>query len=55
MFLHNIYQKILLRPGPLTGFVLAVRTDCILNGLRIHVSLHKLSTRLDYLAKLYRH
>ena len=37
MFLHNICQKILLHPGPLTGFVLAVCTDCILNGLQMCV------------------
>ena len=48
MFLHNIYEKILSRPGPLTEFVLAVSTDCIFKGLRIHVCLYKLSTGLNY-------
>ena len=28
VFLHNIYEKILLHPGPLTGFVSDGRTDC---------------------------
>ena len=39
MFIHNIYEKTLMQPGPLTGFVLAVRvrTDCILKGLRMYV------------------
>ena len=37
MLLHNIYEKILLHVSPLTGFVLAVLTDCILNGLRMYV------------------
>ena len=30
MLLHNIYEKILLHLGPLTGFVLVVHTDYIL-------------------------
>ena len=29
MFLHNIFTKILLHPGPSNGFVLAVHTDCV--------------------------
>ena len=36
-FMHNIYEKTLLHPGPLTGFVLAVRTDCILKWLQMYV------------------
>ena len=36
MLLHHIYEKILLHLGPLTGFVSAVCTDCILKGLRVY-------------------
>ena len=36
-FIHNIYEKTLLHPGPLAGFVLAVCTNCILKGLRMYV------------------
>ena len=34
MLLHNIYDKIILHLGPLTGFVSAMRTDRILKGLQ---------------------
>ena len=37
MLPHNIYEKILLHLGPLPGFILAVHTDCILNGLPMYV------------------
>ena len=37
ILLHNIYEKILLHLSPLTGFVSAVGTDCILKGLRMYV------------------
>ena len=37
MLLHNIYEKILLHLGPFTGFISAVRTDCILKGLQMYV------------------
>ena len=37
MLLPNIYEKILLHLGPLTGFVSAVGTGCILKGLRMYV------------------
>ena len=37
MLLHNTYEKILLHLSPLTGFVSAVRTDCILKGLQMYV------------------
>ena len=37
MLLHNIYGKILLRLGPLTGFFSAVRAGCILKRLPMYV------------------
>ena len=42
MLLHNIYEKILLHLGPLTGFVLAVRTDCILKGCMFIQTVYKI-------------
>ena len=37
MLPHNIYEKILLHFGPFTGFISAVRTNCILKGLQMYV------------------
>ena len=56
MLLHNIYDRILLHPGPLTGLVLAGRTDCILKGLRMYVYgnyLQDCVTQQSYTARDY--
>ena len=45
---HNIYEKILLQLGPLTGFVSAVRTDCILKGPQMYVYSDYLQSRITW-------